>query len=159
MYIALSKCKAASGALGCAPSINGAPIPYVQLVKILGVLFTDDLGWRLQAKSARIRMSRKLFVLRRIGSSLNIRSRAHAYKTCIKPHLEYCAPVWACCGGEQTAVDRVLERTNRIITSRRNDLMSPMTLIALVSPHLLTWRLYQIRHNIFTLLACLTITI
>ena len=75
-----SKRKAASGTLGCAPSINGAPIPYVQSMKILGVLFTDDLDWRLQAKSARTRMSRKLSVLCRIGGSLNIQSRAHVYK-------------------------------------------------------------------------------
>ena len=46
------KHKAASGTLGYTPSINGAQIPYVQSVKILGVLFTDDLDWRLQAKSA-----------------------------------------------------------------------------------------------------------
>ena len=62
-----SKRKAASGTLGCAPSINGTPIRYVLSVKILGVLFTNDLDWHLQAKSARIRLSRKLFVLRKIG--------------------------------------------------------------------------------------------
>ena len=121
MCIAPSKRKAVSGTLGCTPNINGTPIPYVQSMKILGVLFTDDLDWRLQAESACTRMSWKLSVLRRIGGSLNIRSHAHVYKTCIKPHLEYCLPVWACCGSEQTAIDRVLKRAKRIITNQRTD--------------------------------------
>ena len=44
-----------------------------------------------------------------------------------------------CCNGEQTAIDRVLERAKRIITNQRTDSieLSLITLIALVSPHLL----------------------
>ena len=62
MCIVPSKCNTASDILGCAPSINGDLILYMQSVKILGVHFTDDLDWRHQAKSACTQISRKLSV-------------------------------------------------------------------------------------------------
>ena len=69
-------------------------------------------------------MSCKLAVLHRIGSSYYTRSRAHIYTSCIKPHLEYCLPVWACCGGEQARLDKLLERAKRIITKSKTVLLT-----------------------------------
>jgi hypothetical protein len=114
MCIAPSKRKATST---CAPAlnVNGCPISCVLSVKILGVTFTSDLDWRLHAQCVRGKLASKLAVLRRVGSSLN--ARRHIYVTCIKPHIEYCLPVWAFCGGEEASIDKLLVRAKRIITN------------------------------------------
>ena len=100
-------------------TVNDSQIARVQSVKILGVIFTTELDWRQQARSVRAKFSSKLAVLKRIGGSLNTHSRAHVYKTCIKPHVEYCLPVWACCGVESARLDLVLTRAKRIITNSK----------------------------------------
>jgi hypothetical protein len=116
MCIAPSKRKATST---CAPAlnVNGCPISCVLSVKILGVTFTSDLDWRLHAQCVRGKLASKLAVLRRVGSSLNARARRHIYVTCIKPHIEYCLPVWAYCGGEEASIDKLLVRAKCIITN------------------------------------------
>ena len=63
-----------------------------------------------------VKCHKKLAVLCRISSSLNTRSRTLVYKTCVKPHMEYCLLVCAYCGGEQAGFDRVLERARRVVT-------------------------------------------
>ena len=87
---------------------------------ILGVTFTSDLNWGLQAKGVRGRMACKLGVLRWVSGPLNTRSRALIYKACVKPHLNYCTPVWACCGGEQTAIDKLLLRAKQTVINSKN---------------------------------------
>jgi hypothetical protein len=116
MCIAPTRKKTTSTPLN-ALCIGGVNIPDAQTIKILGVIFSSNLDWQQQARSVRAKMNCKLGVLRKIGGSLNTRSRAHIYKACIKPHLDYCLPVWACCGPEQALINKTLERTKRIVTN------------------------------------------
>ena len=104
--------------------IDTSEIAYASSVKILGVVITTDLDWRQQARAVRTKMAAKLSVLRRIGGSLNTRARAHVYKMCIQPQLEYCLPVWACCGSEQDHIDKTLTRAKRVITNCKSATIS-----------------------------------
>ena len=101
--------KAASQTNQCSSLvIKGASVTQVEALCILGVTFTSNLDWRLHAKGVRGRIACKLGVLRRVSRSLNTHSRALIFKACVKPRLNYCTPVWACCGGKQTAIDKLL---------------------------------------------------
>ena len=121
MIIAPSKQKAAAAASAprCAPRINGSAVSTATSIKILGVIFTSELEWQEQARAVRAKVARKLAVLQRIGGTLNTRTRAQFYKTCIKPHIDYCLPVWAHCGAEQAKLDRTLTRAKQTIANSR----------------------------------------
>ena len=55
-------------------------IQYVFSMKLLGVIFSSDLSWRAHTRTVCSKLSKKLAVLRRIGCSLNTRTRAHIFK-------------------------------------------------------------------------------
>ena len=101
-------------------NINCSPISHVQSVKILCVTFNSELDWRQHASTLRAKTTKKLAVLRRVGGSLNKHVRAHVFKVCIKPHVEYFLPVWACCGSELSYLDRMLVRAKCIITNQKS---------------------------------------
>jgi hypothetical protein len=122
MSIAPSKRKAAAaGGLCHVLTVGTSSLSWVQSVKILGVTFSSNLDWQQHAKYVRSKVSQKLALLQRIGGSLNVRSRAHIFKTCIKPHLDYCLPVWAFCGAEHVTIDKLIVRAKRIITNSKVD--------------------------------------
>ena len=56
-------------------------------------------------------------MLQRIGGTLNTRARAQIYKTCIKPHLDFCLPVWVYCRPEQAKLGKTITRATQIVTS------------------------------------------
>ena len=119
MLIAPRK-KAASQTNQCSSLvIKGASVAQVEALCILGVTFTSDLDW-LHAKGVRSRMACKLGVLRRVSGSLNTRSRALIFKAWVKPLLNNCTPVWACCGGELTAIDKLLLRAKQTVINSKN---------------------------------------
>ena len=85
-------------------------------MKLLGVIFSSDLSWRACTRTVCSKLSKKFAVLRRIGCSLDTRTRAHIFKAYIKPGLDHCLPVWGNFGTVQaTAVNKLLLRTKRII--------------------------------------------
>ena len=45
------------------------------------------------------------------------------FKACVKPHLNYCTPVWACCRGEQTAIDKLLLRAKQTVINSKNTII------------------------------------
>ena len=100
MCITPTKRKAiVSAQLAMPLQVNGSALNSVLTVKILGVVITSDLSWLEQARVVQSKILRKLSVLQRIGGTLmNTRARAQIYKTCIKPHLDYCLHLWAYCG-------------------------------------------------------------
>ena len=119
MHVAPSKLKAAAVS-HCSPiNVAGTEIADVSSMKILGVIFTCDLDWKLQARNIRSKVSRKQGVLRRISGSLNTKSRSLIYKTCIKPHIDFCLPVWGYCGSEHTKLNNLLIKSKRLVTNNK----------------------------------------
>ena len=58
--------------------------------------------------------------MQRIRGTLNTRTRAQFYKTCIQPCIDYCLLVWAYCGPEQKKLDHIICKTKQIITNCRH---------------------------------------
>ena len=95
VIIAPSKWKAAAASITptCKLLVNGSAISTVSSIKILGVIFTSELGWQKQALAVCSKVARKLLVLQRFGGMLNTWTQALFYKMCVKPHNDCCLPV------------------------------------------------------------------
>ena len=66
----------------------------VKSTKYLGVTITSDLNWNKHINQTAGKANQMLGFVKR-----NIKTRSHniktkAYKTLVRPHLEYCASVW-----------------------------------------------------------------
>jgi hypothetical protein len=97
--------------------IGDSDIHHADSVKILGVTLSASLSWQKHVESVCGKLSRKLGILRRLGCSLDTRTRAHIYKAYIKPDLDYCLPIWGSHGTAQaTLFNKLLCRAKRIIT-------------------------------------------
>ena len=92
-------------------------IQYVMALKILGVTLSSDLSWQDYTRAVCSKLSRKLGVLRRFGSSLDTKTRGHVHKAYIKPDLDYCLPVWGNHGTAQTTT------VNKLLTRAKHKIM------------------------------------
>ncbi len=66
----------------------------VPSVKYLGVHLSADLRWTTHTASIRAKANRALGFLRRNLRKCNADIKLLAYKTLVRPHLEYCDTVW-----------------------------------------------------------------
>ena len=107
----------------CVVRVNGCIISSISTIKILNIIFTAELDWKEQARVVCSKVSRKLAIIHRLGSSSNTRTRITLYKACIKSNLDYCLPVWACCGAEESQLDKVLIGAKRIVTNSNNTIV------------------------------------
>ena len=75
--------------------VQGTPLPYVTSVKYLGVLLTTNLSWS-EHVSALNAKARKLIgvMFRKFYKDAHPTSLLNLYLANIRPHLEYCSPVW-----------------------------------------------------------------
>lgn len=62
--------------------------------KYLGVHISADIWWNTHVSSIRAKAHRALGFLRRSLSRCNTNIKILAYKTLVRPHIEYCATVW-----------------------------------------------------------------
>jgi hypothetical protein len=101
--------------------INGQALNNVENIRILGVTITSKLDWTEHGQSVCAKMNGRLCVLRRLGHVLNMRSRLQLFNAFIKPHLQYCLPVWGNCSvALQHAFDKTLIRCVRYILADSN---------------------------------------
>ena len=63
-------------------------------LKYLGVLITDDLDWGQHINEITSKATKTLGFLHRIMAFAPRETKAAAYKTLVRPKLEYAAPVW-----------------------------------------------------------------
>ena len=59
----------------------------------LGVELTNDLRWNKNINKVRASANRSLGFLRRNISSCPINTKAKAFNTFVRPHLEYCSTI------------------------------------------------------------------
>lgn len=100
-------------------SINGSKLESVDSLKYLGVLIDKKLRWNTHCKSIATKAMRMLNVLKRSMSGCSQKSKAIAYRTLVRPHLEYCAQAW----NPHTArniemLEKVQKRAARWITAK-----------------------------------------
>ena len=78
------------------PAINlcGTRLTNVASIKLLGVTFASDFSWNAHIQSTAKRASRLLGMLRRAQWLLPNSGKVVAYKSFVRPLMEYASPVW-----------------------------------------------------------------
>ena len=75
--------------------IQDQPVERVGVYKSLGVLLNDELKWNEHVHYITTKASKRLYMLRTLKkANADHGTLLKAYKTCVRPVLEYCAPVW-----------------------------------------------------------------
>ena len=98
--------------------IRDQPIERVKHFKTLGVTLQDDLKWNIHTSNLCKKGSHRLFFLKRLKKcSVEPEELLGFFNTCVRPVLEYAAPVWAT-GIHQYEIDNlesIQKRAIRII--------------------------------------------
>jgi ribonuclease P/MRP protein subunit RPP40 len=92
----------------------------VQQLTILGVTISEDLSWSCHSRRVMAKISSRMAAIRRFGRCLNMKTRLLAFNAFVRPHLDYCLPVWgntnATIGGD---FDKVLLRCLQCVSGSR----------------------------------------
>lgn len=99
MAFNISKCAHLSITLKRRPylfnySVNEQVLPQKKTYKYLGVTVRDDLRWNTHVEALRSKASRTMGILRRNLGSCSKKVRETAYKTLVRPQLEYSSCAW-----------------------------------------------------------------
>lgn len=76
-------------------TVNNSPVRRVKEFKYLGVTFSSDLSWNVHVKTICCSARNKLFLLRRKLRMADTNCKLTAYKSVVRPVLEYAAIVWS----------------------------------------------------------------
>ena len=127
-------------------SLNGAPLAVEDKLTILGITITSSLSWSDHANAMRSKINGKLNTIRRFGRTLNSKTRVLAFNSYIRPHIEYCLPVWGNTNATTTkAMDRVLQRTIKILSN--NQQISALNKEAFVTYNIPSFNSIVLLHN------------
>jgi hypothetical protein len=98
----LPKCRAMrftnkKNTIGYDYCLNGNPLEWCKCYKYFGVILNSHITWEKQTSEVKAKASRIQNLLRRTmyGCSKAAKSRAYMYVSLVRPHLDYCAPVWS----------------------------------------------------------------
>ena len=75
-------------------TVNGSLLEKVESYKYLGVWLTSSLSWSMQVSTVCKKARQKIGVMYHKFYHANTPTLLQLYKACIRPHLEYAAPVW-----------------------------------------------------------------
>jgi len=95
--------------------IHGLPLPQVQHTKDLGVTFQETLEFKEHIKNITRDSSRLTHVLFRVLRSKNPSVMCQAYKTYVRPRLEYASVVWS---PSSVGQKDLIEDVQRVFTRR-----------------------------------------
>ena len=96
-----------------------ANIRTVQSAKYQGLTITDNLDWGQHISEITCKTTKTLGFLRRNLSLAPRHTKEVAYKTLVRPHLEYAAPIWHPYNETQTAKVEKVQKTAARWTCRR----------------------------------------
>ena len=109
----------------------------------LGVEIKNDLKWNLHVNKIRSAANRNLGFLRRNISSCSRTTKARAFNSLVRPHLEYSCTVWDPYTQEQiTQLDKVQRRGARFVFNDYDYTSSPTEMISK-----LKWESLQVRRK------------
>jgi len=96
--------------------MNQKKLEVVEEEKDLGVLITNDLKASQQCTAARNKANRVLGMMNRTIVYKSKEVLLNLYKSLVRPHVEYCTPVWSpCYQKDKTLIERVQHRFRRMI--------------------------------------------
>ena len=98
-------------------TINSNAVERVHTFKILGVLLSDDLSWKVHVNHMHSRASPRLYYLRLKRCGLSQSDLLAYYRTMIRPILEYACPVChaGLTKGESDIIKKIQKRALKII--------------------------------------------
>ena len=97
-------------------NINGVPIKRVTEFRYLGVVFDERLSWNEHIKSILCKAGKRVGMLGRVRRHITSHSANTVYISMIRPIIEYCSGVWACCGEVNSGtLERLQNRAARIV--------------------------------------------
>ena len=76
-------------------SLHKQTLENVQLAKYLGITITDDMDWGQHVSEISSKATKTLGFLRRNLAFAPRSTKEVAYKTLVRPKLEYAAPIWS----------------------------------------------------------------
>ena len=74
--------------------IQGDTVEHVSSFKLLGVVITSDLTWKIHIQHIICKVRKLLGFLHRVFAEGGRRCLVQLYKSIILPHLDYCSPIW-----------------------------------------------------------------
>ncbi len=99
--------------------VQNSSLEWVDTFKYLGVRLTCKLKWGTHCRDAALKATRVLNLLRRTMSGSSQKAKSMAYTALVRPHLEYCAAVWAPFTQKDCEIiERVQRRAARWITAK-----------------------------------------
>ena len=75
-------------------TLHQQKLEQVQSAKYLGITITDNLNWGQHVSEISCKATKTMCFLRRILALAPRHTKEVAYKTLVRPHLEYAAPIW-----------------------------------------------------------------
>ena len=99
LTLSTSKCKALcisnkKSPLYCLYYINSISLEWVDSFRYLGVRIDHKLKWASHVADITVKASKILNLLRRSMYTCSMNAKERAYLALVRPHLEFCAPVW-----------------------------------------------------------------
>ena len=76
-------------------SLHNQTLENVQSAKYLGITITDNMDWGQHISDISSKATKTLCFLRRNLAIAPRRTKEVAYKTLVRPKLEYAAPIWS----------------------------------------------------------------
>ena len=123
----------------------------------LGLTFSTDMSWQKQIDKMTTKANRMLGLLRRNLRNCSQKIREQAYIGLVRPHLEYCSPVWSPHTKKDiTRVESIQRRAARFVLQNYHRRESVSAMMQQLQWKSLEWRrqaaslvmLYKIQHNI-----------
>ena len=74
--------------------IQGDTVEHVSSFKLLGVVITSDLTWKIHIQHIICKARKLLGFLHRVFAEGGRRCLVQLYESIILPHLDYCSPIW-----------------------------------------------------------------
>ena len=75
--------------------VEGVQLPYVTSVKYLGISITSSLSWSQHISNVHSKARKLIGILfRKFYKNAQSSTLLQLYKSFIRPHMEYCSPVW-----------------------------------------------------------------
>ena len=100
-------------------SLHGHTLKEVKSAKYLGITISDDLSWNQHIEKTASKANSKLGFLKRNIKVKDRTLKEKAYKTIVRPTVEYCATIWDPHTKVQaTNVEKVQRRAARWVTGR-----------------------------------------
>ena len=97
----------------------------------LGVELSSDLKWNSQVNKVRASANRSLGFLRRNISSCSRNTKAKAFNTFVRPHIEYCSTIWDPYTQDQiNQIDKIQRRGARFVFNDYDYNSHPSEMIA-----------------------------